>query len=165
MQLIETLDIRDVPEPEAATLLAEVAVDLDSLDDRLAKRIYNAANLPPEPATVFYIGNTPVSTAGNLTTISAQVMVCSRRPSRLNLYPRKSHLRRRNRHSRLNLWNQTHNRAGQRFISRTNWGQWCVESADQGKSKAAHVPDTVRQLKSALSSLTSNPATNERTAR
>jgi hypothetical protein len=45
----------------------------DSLSERLAKRLYRAGDPLPQPVTVFFIGNTQVSTADNITTISAQV--------------------------------------------------------------------------------------------
>lgn len=53
--------------------LERLDAEQDSLHDRLNKRIYNASNPPPEPVTVFFVGNVPVSTQDNLTTISAPV--------------------------------------------------------------------------------------------
>jgi hypothetical protein len=63
--LVEEPVIRDVPEMTAE------ADHKEALAARLAQRLFNIHNKPPVPAPRFLIGQTPICTAGNLTTICA----------------------------------------------------------------------------------------------
>jgi hypothetical protein len=65
--LLESPEIRDVPE-----MPSELPPDpRDALAQRLAARLFNIHAKPPAPPPRFFIGQTPICTAGNLTAISA----------------------------------------------------------------------------------------------